>query len=126
MRLLDRLFMDPHQKQLTRPQDYKAPLDVEQVKAEVSAQVKDYETRSLMLAELSGFGPARPLTIAGVVQDGYALSAAMDRNTDGALHQFGVEAKLGASLVTGFLTRRANQLADGIKPGASTLLGSAL
>lgn len=126
MSFLARLFMDPHQRQLRRPEDYQAPLDLQQIKAEVTAQVKDPESRNLMLEELSGFGPTRPLTVAAVVKDGYSLRDATQNTTDRAMHQYGVEATLGADMVSGFLIRRANQLADGIKTGATAALGGAL
>ncbi len=126
MSFFSRLFMDPHQRQLRRPEDFKAPLDLPQIKAEVAGQVKDPESRDLMLGALGEFGAQRPLTIAGVVRDGYALRDATQNTTDGTLHQYGVEATLGADLVTGFLIRRANTLADGIKSGAGAALGDAL
>lgn len=124
MSFLTRLFMDPHQRQLTRPEDYKAPLDLAQVKSEVAAKTKDPESRSLMLEALSGFGPQRPLTVAGVVKDAYSLREATASTTDNTMHQYGVEATLGADMVTSFLIRRANQLADGIKPGATAAVGA--
>lgn len=43
---------------------------------------------------------------------------------DGAMHQYGVEATLGADFVVGFLTRRANAIADGIGSGAAQALGA--
>lgn len=121
-----RLFMDPHQRQLRRPEDYRAPLDVEAIRAEVRGAVKDPESRDLMLSELADYGAAKPLTLARVVEDGYSLREATSRATDRALHELGVEATLGAELMTGFLIRRANQLADGIRPGAAAALGDAL
>jgi len=126
MRFLARLLMDPHQKALTRPEDFKRPLDPAQIKAEIRAQVTDHESRELMLDAVSGFGPQRPLTLAGVVDDLYSLQDATRRETDRHLHEFGVGASLGAHFVVGFLTRRANQLADGIKPGAQAALGDLL
>lgn len=120
--------MDPQQRALTNPKDYDQPLDPKQILGELKAGSSGLgsETLGYVRSEIeSVVSRGKPLTIRQVVSDSYALQDALDHNTHRCLHEFGITSKLGADMLTSYLTTRANKLADGIKPGAGGVLEGA-
>ena len=132
MRLMDRIdrwFMDPQQRALTDPKQYSAPLDADAVIEEIRsgrAGIRDAESKGLMMSSARDEVAARgKLTISGIVGQVQSLDIALDRPHDNSLHQFGVEARLGADLLADYLVRRANQIAATVKQGATESLAGA-
>src|SRR5258708_7970534 len=129
MRFLSRLFMDGYQRALTDPAQYTAAIDAKAVIEELSSGksgIRDYESLGYMKgaaeSELENHGK---LTIAGVAEQAQSLGFALGQPHHQCLHEFGVTAKLGAEMLADYLIRRANKLAEGIKPGASEELARA-
>lgn len=128
MAFLQRLFMDSHQKRLTDPAAYKAPVDRDQVLAEIDAGasgIRCHETLPAMRRSLQEINEGGPLTIAKVADSFESMHKAISRPHDRCFHDFGVLALAGDRALLDYLITRANNLADGIQPGAKAELGGA-
>ena len=129
MQFIKRLFMDPSQRALANPDDYRKPLDVDQIIKEVKsgkAGITDPEAIGYMVSAADSFEHRdKPLTIEGCVDDVHSLTYALKREGDRSLREFGIGARLGSDFLASYLIRRANQIAATIRPGAQQGLGGA-
>ena len=128
MGLIARLFMDPYQKQLVDPRQFKAPVDREQIMAELDAGAagrQDHQTMQFMRRAVRDVNEGGPLTIAAVADSFQSLQSSLRWTTDRSLHEFGVLASVGDRALLSYLIERANRLAEGIHPGAAQQLKGA-
>lgn len=125
---MQRLFMDSHQKQLVDPNQYRQPLDREQILKEIDAGasgVRCHETLPALRRAVMETNEGGPLTIAKVA-DAYESTLSSVRGPhERCYHDFLTIALAGDNALLSYLTRRANDLAQGIKPGAAAVLGRA-
>ena len=123
-----RLLMDSTQRQLVDPGQYRAPLDRDQIMAEVDAGatgVRDHETMQFLRRSVKEVNEGGPLTIAAVSDSFESLQRELGRTSDRSLHEFGVLASCGDRALLSYLVQRANRLAEGIRPGAAEQLKGA-
>lgn len=128
MAFLQRLFMDAHQRRLTDPSQYRAPVDREAVLAELEAGasgVTCHETLPSMKRAAKEIDEGKPLTIAKVADSYDRMLGAVKRPHDRCFHEFAVITLAGDRALLDYLITRANKLADGIQPGAQAALGGA-
>ena len=121
-----RLLMDSHQKRLTDPAAYDAPVNREQVLAAIDAgrAGRDHETHDFMRRSAKDIAAGTPLTIRKVA-DSFERSR---RNIPGADPAYGDFPQLtfcGDSALLEFLIARANAVAEGVRPGADAVFGQA-
>lgn len=123
---LQRLFMDPYQRQLTDPKLYTHGFNAAQIKEEL-ANTRDHEARMYMHSALSDATDKNGnVNLATVVDQLEGMRSAMRWNTDRHLHEFGITANIGGEFLANHLIFKANELAKGIQPGAKQLLGDAI
>lgn len=125
---MQRIFMDSHQKKLVDPSAYRQPLDRAQVLAEVDAGasgVRCHETLPSLRRAIKETNEGGALTIAHVADAYESTLRTVRAPHDGCYHEFLTIALAGDSALLNFLTQRANQIAQGIQPGAKAALGSA-
>ena len=120
--------MDPYQKQLTDPSQYRVPVDRAEVMKEIEAGasgVRDHETMSFMKRAVNEVNEGGDLTIAHAASSYESMRRATRSAPDRSLAEFGVLAACGDAALTNYLIRRANLLAQGIKPGAQQVMADA-
>ena len=129
VKLFARLFMDDYQRRLDDPAQYRAPVDAKTLIADIKSGATGttyHETVDAMVSsaedELRRSGK---ITLAGVVEQKDSMEAALSSFHPECLHEFGVMAKLGSTMLADHLVTRLNLLSRGIKPGAAELLADA-
>ena len=128
MQWMRRLLMDTHQRRLTDPSAYDAPVDRQAVLAELDAGAaghRCHETNQFMRRAATDIADKGDLTIRKVA-DAYDKSRRMVRQGfDPAYGDFPQLTLCGDHALLEYLIGRANDLAAGIQPGAKDALGSA-
>lgn len=109
MRFIQRLFMNEHQRALADPAQYAAPIPARDIEREIAAGRHDPESREFMQSALQAARSTEgDVTIARVVDQYDGLSEALRLPHDSSLHEFGVCARLGASMLASLMIQRAN------------------
>lgn len=126
---VERWFMNDFQRALRDPAQYEAQVDAAAILDDLRsgrAGVRDPESRQYMTAAIEDeFRAHGKLTIAGLVDQYGTLDQAMKGPYDRSLYEPLLTGRLGAHLAADYLIRRANAIADGVKPGAAELLAQA-
>lgn len=123
---LKRLFMDPHQKVLTRPEDFHHAFDPDEIRAEIErgATGHCHEGRDAMRGAIRDLGD-EPLTLANAVRNKYASDRTFRYgNYPDCVREAIVLGRLGTFYLVTHLTRKANELAK-VEAGAEETLGKA-
>ena len=122
--------MDDAQRSLTDPSRYRERVDARTILGEIDAGCAghlDPETFGAMRSAIVDLGIDRDgaLTIERVVAAEERMSFSLSQPHDASLHEVGIIANCGNSALASYLIRRANRLAQEIKPGAEEMLAQA-
>lgn len=115
---LSRLFMDPVQAKLHDPSAYKRPRPADEVRAEVRASFgSDSELLPLMLQEIDQIARGGAVTIRAAARHLEQLDAGLG----GMFPTTTLPELTSSALLLHLLVQQADQLADGIQPGAAKM-----
>ncbi len=121
-----RMWMTPAQRTLKDPDAFQAPQSRDALLKEI-AETPGYchERRAWMTRSAKEIGSGPTLTIKEVERSADASAFARDTNRERAYHNFAIGSALGDDGLLSLMITRANQIANGIQPGAKSMLGDA-
>lgn len=126
MRFLARLWMTPAQRSLKDPAAFDAPhARADLLQAIASEPGYCHERRGWMTRSANEIGSGPTLTIREVEHSADRSAHARDTNRERAFHNAAIGFALGDDGLLALMIGRANQIADGIQPGAKAMLSDA-
>lgn len=128
-RMIGDLGRNQYHRALTERSDYYAQVPRADIISELErgfADTDPYDVLPAMMSALTNVvDVTETLSIAQLVDQKDQMDRAMRTEPDSSLRAFGIRANLGTTGLIRYLTRRANNLARGIQPGATCALAEA-
>ncbi len=121
--------MNDVQRSLVNPQDYQAPIDRQQLLAEVKAGKHGqlgHEVGPFVQSAITDTNKDGPLSLEAVVKARESMRTALSGSYDRCYAEFGKLSFCADDMLVRILVDRANSLAKSVIPGAQEHLGQAV